>query len=353
MIDWLTFSVPFTHSEPISDGSIISVNPDGDIEWNTDKRLAVRGSHESNLHVKTDRNSYNPETGLFTQLHLDGNPVKWLQGHNLFGTDDVMGLAIETALKLYTTLALSPTEQDINILKSGSFGLYRVDINYSFALANQSKVLQFIHAMETQAHMRHRGAGIMKGKTLYFGQKSRRWSLKMYSKGHEITSKKKGHQLNRELALLPSLTSWADDKLRIELTLRSLQLKDIKLDTASKWGDNTPLEMFKMYLGALEMSTQQDLTSDALSELPSRLKPVYELWRSGHDLRSSYSSSTFYRHRSALLKYGIDIAVVQPSSKKDLTNVVPFIQVLEAVQVSIVPDWAEGTPLYFEPRYYG
>lgn len=353
MIDWLTYSVPYTHSQPISDGSIISVTPDGEIEWNTDKRLAVRGSHESNLHVKTDRTSFNPESGLFTQLHLDGNPSKWLQGHNLFGSDDVMGLAIETAKRVYSALSVAPTDEDIVRLHSGSFGLYRVDINYSFALANQAKVLQFIHAMETQAHMKHRGSGIMKGKTLYFGQKSRRWSLKMYSKGHEITSKKKGHQLHRELGLLPHLKDWADDKLRIELTLRSLQLKDIQLDTASKWGDNTPLEMFKMYLGALEMSTQQDLTSDALSSLPSRLKPVYELWRSGHDLRSSYSSSTFYRHRSALLKYGIDIAVVQPSNKKDLSNVVPFIQVLEAVQVSNVPDWAVGTPLYFEPRHYG
>jgi len=352
VIDWLTFSVPYTHSQPISDGSIISVNLSGDIEWNTDKRLAVRGSHESNLHVKTDRNSYNPETGLFSQLHLDGNPSKWLQGHNLFGSDDVQGLATETALKLYDTLSLTPTEADLKLLHSGNFGLYRVDINYSFALGNQSKVLQFIHAMESQAHMRHRGAGIMKGKTLYFGQSSRRWSLKMYSKGHEISSKKKGHQLNRELGLLSSLTDWAQDKLRIELTLRSLQLKDIHLDTASKWGDNTPLEMFKTYLGALEMSTQQDLTSDALSQLPSRLKPVYELWKTGHDLRSSYSSSTFYRHRSALLKHDIDIAVIQPSNKKDLTNVVPFIQVLEAVQVSHIPDWAHGTPLYFEPRHY-
>jgi len=352
VIDWLTFSVPYTHSIPVSDGSIISVNPLGEVEWNTDKRLAVRGSHESNLHVKTDRTSYDPEIGKFTQLHLDGNPAKWLQGHNLFGSDDVLGLAVETALKVYTVLSISPSDDDLKRLRSGLFGLYRVDINYSFALADQSKVLQFIHAMETQAHMRHRGSGIMKGKTLYFGQQSRRWSLKMYSKGHEITSKKKGHQLHRDLKLLNSLSDWADDKLRIELTLRSLQLKDIHLDTAAKWEDNTPLDTFKTYLGSLEMSTQQDLTSDALSSLSSRLKPVYELWKTGHDLRAVYPKNTFYRHRRSLLEHGIDIAVIQPSNKQDMTNVVPFIQVLEAVQVSDVPDWAVGTPLYFEPRHF-
>jgi len=33
----------------------------------------------------------------------------------------------------------------------------------------------------------------------------------------------------------------------------------------------------------------------------------------------------------------------------DSTNVVPLIRVLEAVPVG-VPEWAEGTSFYFEPR---
>lgn len=351
MIDWLTFSLPYSHSDPISDGSVFSVSSDGSIDWETAKRLQVRGSYESNIHIKTDKKSYNPETKQYEFIHVDGNPSKWLQGHNLFGSDDLHGLAVEVGLKLYRLLSLTPSIEDINLLKSGSIPLHRVDINYSFSLPNQAKVLQFIHAMEIQAHLRHRGAGIMKGKTLYFGQKSRRWSLKMYSKGHEINSKKKGHQLPTNLSLLKSLKDWADDKLRIELTLRSLQLKDTYLETASKWGDNTALETFKTYLESLEMSTQKDLTSDALADLPTRLKPVYKLWQSGEDLRSIYPKNTFYRHRRALLEYDIDIAVIQPS-KKETSNVIPFIEVLKAVQVSGVPDWAEGTPLYFEPRYY-
>jgi len=34
---------------------------------------------------------------------------------------------------------------------------------------------------------------------------------------------------------------------------------------------------------------------------------------------------------------------------REVSNVVPLFKVLEAVPVG-VPDWAEGTPLYFEPR---
>jgi len=152
--------------------------------------------------------------------------------------------------------------------------------------------------------------------------------------------------------LFDELKRWADGKLRIEVTLRSLQLKDTGFATASKWEENTPLDIFKTYLEPLKMSNQVDLETDVLEDLPNRLKPVYELWKTGHDLRSSYSSSTFYRHRSALLEYGIDIAVVQPETKEATASIIPFIQIIEDVSLSNTPDWALGTELYFEPRYY-
>lgn len=352
MIDWISASIPCTHSTPICNGYVLDVDSDGVQNYIVNKRLPVRGSHESNLNVKTDRNSYDPETGKYTHLHIDGNPTKWIQGHNLFGTDNLLGLVNETALRLFTMLEIDALPHDLSLLSTGSFQLHRVDINYSFDLGSQVKVLSFIKAMEHQAHMRHRGAGIMKGKTLYFGQNSRRWSLKMYSKGEETSSKKKGHALNSDLTLFDELKRWADGKLRIEVTLRSLQLKDTGFATASKWEENTPLDIFKTYLEPLKMSNQVDLETDVLEDLPNRLKPVYELWKTGHDLRSSYSSSTFYRHRSALLEYGIDIAVVQPETKEATASIIPFIQIIEDVSLSNTPDWALGTELYFEPRYY-
>ena len=352
MIDWISASIPYTHDQTISDGSVISLDSNGEIDWQTSKRLPVRGSHEININVKTDRSSYDPELGKFTRLHIDGNPTKWIQGHNLFGTDDVKGLVIETAKKLYSLLNITPSPNDLVLLYSGQVPLHRVDINYSFDLKNKLKVISFIKAMESQAHMKHRGAGIMKGKTLYFGQHSRRWSLKMYSKGDEISSRKKGHQLNPALSLLGSLKTWADSKLRIELTLRSLQLKDSNLASASIWEENTPLETFKMYLEPLNMSNQTDLTSDALLELPLRLKAVYALWKTGEDLRTFYPKNTFYRHRRAMLEFDIDISVVQPSTTQSTANVVPFIQIIEDVTLATVPSWAVGTDLYFEPKFY-
>lgn len=353
MIDWLTFSLPYSHLDPISDGSVLSISPSGDIEWETCKRLAIRGSHDTNMHVKTDRNSYDPELGYYTQLHVDGNPVKWIQGHNIFGTDDLTGLAIETAYRLYNLLGVTPSPVDLKRLLSFDFSLHRVDVNYSFLIGNKLQVLMLLKALEGQANLRHRGKGIFKSNTLYFGQNSRRWSLKMYSKGDEINSKKKGHLLPVRLVGRDSLLTYADGLLRVEVTLRSLQLKDSELATASQWGENTPLEVFKTYLEPLEMSSQLDIKADVLISLPNRLKPVYAMWKSGEDLRTIYSSSSFYRHRNSLLSYGIDITIIQPSKATRSDNVISFSKALDRIELSTPPDWAVGTDLYFEPRYFG
>lgn len=83
-----------------------------------------------------------------------------------------------------------------------------------------------------------------------------------------------------------------------------------------------------------------------LDAIPARLRSVYQLWADGHDLRELFPRRTFYRHRKALLASGVDIAVKQP---RETSNVVPLRVTLVGREVG-VPEWARGTPLYFDPR---
>ena len=72
-------------------------------------------------------------------------------------------------------------------------------------------------------------------------------------------------------------------------------------------------------------------------------------WLNRPEARQTHSRRppTFYRYRREFLKHGIDIAIRQPS-KPD--NVIPLIRVLRPEAIAQVPDWAIGTPLYFDPR---
>jgi len=335
MIDWVTAIIPCHHDEKIHGGTIASITPNGEIQWQVEKKQEVRGSFESNLNVK----SLDPKT-----IFIDGNPAKWLQGHNIFGTDNLIGLVDAVMHKLIPLLNLSPTENDFQSWNEGIYKLKRVDCTAMWELPRRVDVRSWLRSAEMQAKSRH-GRPIMTNGTLYFGKNSRRWAIKFYSKGDEIAAK--GHQLSYEIDERDKLIDLADNKLRGELTLRSIQLKEKQLNIASQWNESTPLMLLLQYIESLNMSDQFSITPVDLEGLPARLIAVYTLWKEGIDLRAMFPKASFYRYRSDLLKQGIDIAIRQPS-KPD--NVIPLVHVLRPEAITQVPDWAFGTSLYFEPK---
>jgi II/X family phage/plasmid replication protein len=337
MIDWVTAIIPCHHNELIFGGFVTSVSIDGEIDWRVEKKKQIRGSHESNLNIKSIDG---------TQTILDGNLAKWLQGHNMFGTDDLIGLVQAVMHKLIPILNLTPSEYDLNAWTEGMYILKRVDCTAMWDLPRRSDVRAWLRAAEMQSKSRH-GRPIMTGGTLYFGKNSKRWTVKFYSKGDEIEAKR--HKLPYEIESRDNLINYADNKLRGELTLRSIQLKEKQLSVAKQWKISTPLEQLMTYIQGLNMSEQFNITPVDLEGLPARLIAVYKLWKEGEDLRALYPKASFYRYRSELLKQGIDIAIRQPSRPE---NVIPLIRVLRPEAIAQVPDWAIGTNLYFDPKNF-
>jgi len=337
MIDWVTAILPCYHSEAINGGRIACISPNGEIEWQVEKKQQVSGSHESNISIKSNGSN---------ELYFDGNPSKWLQGHNLFGSNNLIALMGHLMQRLIPLLKLSPTASDIEAWKVGHYDLKRVDCTAMWSLPIRADVRSWLRAAEFQAKSRH-GRPTTRGGTLYFGQHSRRWSLKFYGKGDELEVTGKGHKLPYEILHRDNLMKWADNKLRGELTLRSIQLKELGLDRASNWTESTPIERLTTYIESLGMAEQFSLTPAIFDDLPARLIAVYKLWKDGEDLRGMYPKATFYRYRSEFLKHGIDIAIRQPSTPD---NVIPLIRVLRPEAIEQVPDWAIGTSLYFDTK---
>lgn len=335
MIDWVTAIIPCHHDEKVYGGTVASINSDGEIEWQVEKKQQIRGSYESSLSIK----SLDPQTIL-----IDGNPAKWLQGHNIFGTDDLIGLVNALMHKLIPLLKLTPTEYDFDCWRDGIYQLKRVDCTAMWDLPRRGDVRAWLRAAEMQSKSRH-GRPVTTGGTLYFGKNSRRWSIKFYAKGDEIAAK--GHKLPFEIDQRDKLIELADNKLRGELTLRSIQLKEKQLSVAAQWDESIPLKLLIHYIESLNMSDQFSITPVNLDGLPARLIAVYTLWKEGVDLRAMYPKASFYRYRSDLLKQGIDIAIRQPS-KPD--NVIPLIRVLRPEAVAQIPEWAIDTTLYFNPK---
>lgn len=346
MIDWLSLVVPLPHDEPISAGHVLSISPDGEIEWRTAKRRAVSGSFSTGLQVRTA--THTPER--CSHIEISGNPVKWFQGHNLWGTNDLPSLVVATVLDVARLLGVEVSGSTLAAIQAGYVQLTRVDITESFHLENRPQVLAWLRAAEQTAHLAHRGRGqLVKGSTLYFGKNSRRWSLKVYAKGQEIEAKGHGQE---SITDLPHARAWADRTLRAELTLRSLELKRLGLGTVTAWlpVDGVPFDVSALLherLGGMTMTTKSHLSAEILDTFRPALRLALQSWESGADLRAMLPKATFYKFRSELLPHGIDIATLQP--REAVSNVVPLHRVLEAKPVG-VPEWAQGTALYFEPR---
>jgi len=65
------------------------MDENGEIEWRAPKRKQATGSYEKKISIKS---AGSDGQGNATHLWVSGNPSKFLQGHNVFGSDDLVSL---------------------------------------------------------------------------------------------------------------------------------------------------------------------------------------------------------------------------------------------------------------------
>lgn len=327
MIDWVTAKLPCDNT--LRAGHVIKIDADGNTEWITESWLPVEGSYSSNFMIK----SLTPQT-----IQVSGNPAKWLQGHNLFGTNDLKLLMTTFFSALYEAMAeegLNPTIEQCERIAEGRYTISRVDINETWFLKNQYDVKAWIRAAGEKMSMPYRGKGVFSGDTLYWGKGSKYFYLKCYSKGDEINSKKSNFPSDLRT---PQMLEYADRALRLELVLCSKALREWGLNEPCNWSADMARMLLLSTVRKLDMSNNFRLSSDITASLPTGMRMAYLLWWSGEDLRSQLPKNTFYRYRRKLKEYDIDIALVR-DVEQVADNVIPLIRVLEAEPVG-VPDWA-------------
>jgi II/X family phage/plasmid replication protein len=169
----------------------------------------------------------------------------------------------------------------------------------------------------------------------------------MYSKGQEINLPR-----NKKLGLLimpPELLKWADDKIRIELTLKSNELRETGLHLASEWRNIDELDIFTDYVERIQMASQKKIDNLSFKIKSGSVRSTYILWLNGEDPRHILSKPTFYRHRKTLLEHDIDISILNTKEQQDTSKIVPLCKVLE-LKPAEFPHWVSGTEFLFEPR---
>lgn len=329
MIDWVSASVPLTWDVPITGGAVVHYRPDGSVEWGTDKTLHLRGSHDARFSVRS------VERG---RIEVSGNPAKFLQGHNLFGSDDLAGLLLDAVEVVTDAVGIKPTLEDRAAWLRGNIRLSRVDLTGMFQLPSFGDVGAWLQAAGKTASVKWRGRGHYQDGTLYFGKVAKGkeaspWQMKLYHKGAEVLVP--GHRLPDTLEGRERLIEWASDKLRIEVTLRSKELKRLGLSNVGSWTREDVGRIYGAYLAKLEVGEQQMVDVCVEEQLKPSLRAAYIAWKSGADMRGVLTRRTFFRYRKEIMEVtGADIGTLCA-----VDNVIPLRRVIEAVPVGI-PEWA-------------
>ena len=310
MIDWIsaTITAPRELSAIYDSGRNLKLSPDGEIIRESRSPLDVYDEDpSSSRHFRV----FIPDQRT---LYLSGNPVKLLQGHNLFGSDDVNGLYLHAGCFIRKNVGLFPSPESYDSCEFTKPHYSRLDLTRSYRFDTQTEVKEFIRHTAGTARSRHGAAQLFGSETAYFGKNSRRWSLKIYDK-HEELMKNTPKFVKGIRKILPcledELVEWSNGILRLELCLRGQELKAVNQQIANDISPDWP-GIWESYFQRIQfnenatMTTQIPLLLDALK--PTQ-RHVYESWKDGKDLRAIYPKNTFYRHRRSILAaLGVDIA---------------------------------------------
>lgn len=332
MIDWLTVKIEHRHN-PINAGRVIAIQPDGSIEWETLKAAIVKGSFESKIQVRSAGDL--DQQGRASTLMISGNPSKFLQGHNVFGSECVIDLLVETLNRIDSILEIGTVSR----LAVASAVVSRIDFTKSLEFQNIYEAQAYIRQVSLRARTRN-GRPMIKGHTLTFQRSSRRWSVVVYSKGDEI----KAHPLPDDLPCKSELQAEAEKLVRVELRLRGRELQDLEMRKLEECNAQNLNAAYSEYIGRIQMSEQTKVVNELLLQITPAYRATYLMWKEGIDLASVMKTTTFYRHRKVLRSYGVDIAI--PCDQEAIAEIIPIHRVING-RPHQIPQWAVDAGLLF------
>ncbi len=295
-LDWLKVVVHVNHNQhSLNNGVRVDIkridggyDTEGQMESFRPLLIRKRGSYSSSLQVKSLSES---------TLLIEGNFYKWLYGHNVTGSPDLIGLVFDVVQSLSTQgLEVDPTHEQLAAIKQGHFKVHMVDVNKALLFRDKEESLQYLERLKHLSSYPYRKKDV-ENNGVYFGKTSKRWLLKYYHKGNEIIANRK-HQT----AITPELTELAERMIRCEMRIKWTQLQDWDLLTGSQWDEATVKKLIDDAHSKLRMPTPI-----TLPEIPKKFLKFISCFKAG-TVVDIYTSKTIDKMKADLLRqYGIDV----------------------------------------------
>ena len=345
MIDWLNIEVPFAH-RPIAQGRRLVIDHDGTITSDFVQLRAVEKEHEGSYSTRIAVSSIDTDytvgecgvldagSGLVSGLSVKGNPIKYLQGHNIFGPSCIKTLARAVVADVLPKLGFSTFDvaRCLVAIEEGRYRVTKIDITKMFRLGSDADVDAYLQMMRHTVSARGDRCEFCKN-TFYVGKHSGLWSFKFYNKLREISSRAKAHRLPDFLPR-DAFFEFTTGLLRAELVLHAQILNRLNLTDPQKL-QNQLDALFNEFAGRLTMKNQAITDVDIL-KLSRAYQATLAMWREGRSLKSELPRETYYRHRRKFLELGIDIGKRPIRVEDKIAEILP-LKVLAPQEVTEIP----------------
>lgn len=344
-VDWVSMSQEYPEGGlPLVDNGVVwATDDEGEVQWRTVRAKRHEGSWETSIAVRSDGH----------RVTLSGNLSRFGRTDNVFGfglgecvqrANQVLaeyglppftaGSCIqrtehERALDAHTGTVVCDLDQPAKhktVWTGARFS--RLDVTCNFESGSAENAHAFMQWLGTQHNGRKAGRTMVQGETVDWGRGSRHNYWKAYVKAAELRHHKCADQALVEYCTEVGL-------IRFEGTIKSTSLIQMQ---AAYLGDylrgNAMGRVIEMFEDRAAVLSRAEHSVDEVAQLPRHLRATARDYLAGMDVASMVSRATFYRHRSALLPFGIDLAV------RNVQPFVPRVRVIELTR-AVAPTWYE------------
>lgn len=266
------------------------------------------------------------------EIDLETSLTKFLQGHNIGGSNRILYLALKVIRAIYKYLGVEFSKKERTKIKAKRIKLQRLDIACNFFLKSQAEVSAVLEALLQRFQAEGKpwtGYGKNGVESVYLQIHSKRVGIKFYNKGLELAA----HPISDAIVGGDILKDYAERSLRFEVTFRAEELNRLGLNYADCWTPALVREVLEKRLAKLKLNGPVDPSTPVPSAAVKAPAAFYRsLWESGTDFRGNGGYPPFKRTREALLNQeGIDILIPKVRTPK-----VPLQELLSNSQIYFV-----------------
>ncbi len=295
LIDTVAVQIDLAHKNLLK---IAQKNPN--ITWKGSYQFLVNSPLSSKIKARV----FSREKG--TQLFIEASTPKFLTGQNIVGVEELFASCLQMIFSVLEQMGIEPTDAERRKLEQGKFQMTRVDYATHCDCAMPGRATAVMAAIRSLVYAKAKDASSYGNETVYVNQHSTRWTLRIYRKDLEIQKRGRG--------LLPCvygreyLQNKVQNAVRMELVLRSPELKRLGLDDPLAWSVEGARQRMKKWIDRFANASGVMPGTDYMSLLTNTQQLKLRAWLQGDLTAFTGSPTTFDSTRKLILEIaGIDI----------------------------------------------